>query len=147
MIERIADAGTELALILRRDFRAEGIAFLTDAACSQQLGYMNRPVGHVIPPHVHKPAPREVHYTQEVLFVKSGRVRVDFYAEDRRYLESAVLQAGDVILLARGGHGFEMLEATEMIEVKQGPYVGEHDKTRFSPVPAAALRMRGQGGK
>lgn len=29
------------------------------------------------------------------------------------------------------GHGFEILEETEMIEVKQGPYAGEQDKTRF----------------
>jgi len=46
-------------------------------------------------------------------------------------LQSRVIMAGDVILLASGGHGFTMLEPTEMIEVKQGPYVGESDKTRF----------------
>jgi LPS export ABC transporter protein LptC len=43
---------------------------------------MNRPSGHVIPPHVHNPIPREVKYTNEVLFIKSGRVRVDFYDEE-----------------------------------------------------------------
>jgi hypothetical protein len=32
-----------------------------------------------------------------------------------------------------GGHGFEMLEPTEMIEVKQGPFMGDSDKTRFNP--------------
>jgi hypothetical protein len=36
-----------------------------------------------------------------------------------------------VIVLVSGGHGFEMLEETEMIEVKQGPYTGDADKIRF----------------
>jgi mannose-6-phosphate isomerase-like protein (cupin superfamily) len=97
---------------------------------------MNRPQGYTIPPHVHNPVAREVQYTKEVLFIKSGRVRVDFYDDDQTYLESRILEAGDVILLAYGGHGFEMLEPTEMIEVKQGPYAGEQDKTRFQGISA-----------
>lgn len=142
-IDRIVHAGEELALILRREFRAEGIAFLTDGRYSQQLGYMNRPAGYVIPPHVHNPVAREVTLTKEVLFVRSGRVRVDFYDDHQNYLESTELRAGDVILLASGGHGFTMLEPCEMIEVKQGPYVGEQDKTRFEGVGPDRLRMRG----
>jgi mannose-6-phosphate isomerase-like protein (cupin superfamily) len=95
----------------------------------------------VIPPHVHNPVPREVQFTKEVLFIKSGKVRVDFYDDEQNYLESRILSAGDVILLAYGGHGFEMLEQTEMIEVKQGPYAGEADKTRFEPIPAGKVRL------
>ena len=125
-----------LALILRRSFRTNGIDFFTPSDFSQQLGYMNRPEGYVIHPHIHNPVAREVQYTKEVLFIKSGRVRVDFYDDDQTYLESRILETGDVILLAYGGHGFEMLEPTEMIEVKQGPYAGEHDKTRFQGISA-----------
>ena len=148
MIERIADAaGEELALILRRSFRREGIEFLTANDYSQQLGYMNRPAGYAIPPHVHNPVAREVRFTKEVLFVKSGRVRVDFYTDQQAYIESTILEAGDVILLAFCGHGFEMLEPTEMIEVKQGPYVGDQDKTRFEPVAPERIRLRGGGAK
>jgi mannose-6-phosphate isomerase-like protein (cupin superfamily) len=144
MIERIADAaGEELALILRRSFQRDGIHFLTANDYSQQLGYMNRPAGYAIPPHVHNPVQREVRYTKEVLFIRSGRVRVDFYSEAQVYVESTILETGDVILLAYGGHGFVMLEPTEMIEVKQGPYVGEQDKTRFEPVAPELIRMRG----
>ena len=94
---------------------------------------MNRPAGYVITPHVHNPVPREVRYTNEVLFIKSGRLRADFYSAEQVYLESAVLEAGDSILLIYGGHGFEMLEPTEIIEVKQGPYSADQDKTRFEP--------------
>ena len=103
---------------------------------------MNRPAGYRIPPHVHNPVPREVVFTKEVLIVKSGRARVDFYDENRNYLESRYLNAGDVILLASGGQGFEMLEATEMIEVKQGPYAGDEDKTRFEAVASDRIRIR-----
>jgi mannose-6-phosphate isomerase-like protein (cupin superfamily) len=142
MIEHITHADRTLAVLLRADYRREGIQFFTPDDFSQQLGYMNRPQGYVIPPHVHNPVAREVHYTKEVLFIKSGRVRVDFYDDDQRYLESRILRQGDVLLLAYGGHGFEMLEPTEMIEVKQGPYAGEADKTRFTGISADEARIR-----
>jgi mannose-6-phosphate isomerase-like protein (cupin superfamily) len=147
MIERIYCEGTELALIIRRNFHAEGIEFFTPGTYSQQIGYMNRPAGYVIAPHVHRPVVREVQFTKEVLFVKSGRVRVDFYSDQQAYLRSTVLEAGDVILLAFGGHGFEMLEPTEMIEVKQGPYAGDQDKVRFDPVAPAVLQFDDEKGK
>lgn len=131
MIKRIFHGDKELALIIRHSFRRDGIEFLTPSTYSQQLGYMNRPEGYVIEPHVHNPVPREVQFTKEVLFIRSGRLRVDFYSDNQEYLESSILEAGDVILLAYGGHGFEMLEQTEIIEVKQGPYAGDADKTRF----------------
>jgi len=142
MIEHIIHADRTLAVLLHADYRREGIQFFTPDDFSQQLGYMNRPQGYVIPPHVHNPVAREVHYTKEVLFIKSGKVRVDFYDDDQRYLESRVLRQGDVLLLAYGGHGFEMLEPTEMIEVKQGPYAGEADKTRFTGISADEARIR-----
>ncbi len=141
MIDEIVHDNKLLALILRAGFRAEGIRFFTPDSFSQQLGYMNRPQGYVIPPHVHNPVTRSVQYTKEVLFIRSGKVRVDFYDEGQQYLESRVLAAGDVILLAYGGHGFEMLEPTEMVEVKQGPYAGDSDKTRFSGIDKAAVRI------
>lgn len=144
MIERIIYKDIELALIIRHSFKKDGIEFFTPGTYSQQIGYMNRPAGYVIPPHVHNPVVREVQYTKEVLFIKSGRLRVDFYSDDQDYLESTILEAGDVIMLAYGGHGFEMLEPTEIIEVKQGPYAGDHDKTRFDPVSANDLKMRGK---
>lgn len=142
MIERIKHQNKELALIIRADYRSDGIEFFTPDTYSQQVGYMNRPRGYVIPPHVHNPVAREVHFTKEVLLIKSGRLRVDFYSDEQAYLESALLLRGDVILLAFGGHGFEMLEDSEIIEVKQGPYAGESDKTRFGPVATDRLRMR-----
>lgn len=142
MVDRIISNGQELALIVRRSFWREGIEFFTPNTYSQQLGYMNRPKGYVIPPHVHNPVIREVQYTKEVLFIKSGRVRVDFYTDSQNYLESTILEKGDVILLAYGGHGFEMLEASEILEVKQGPYAGDLDKTRFDTIPSGEICLK-----
>jgi hypothetical protein len=141
MIERITNQDRELALIIRSLYHKDGIEFFTPDAYSQQLGYMNRPQGYVIPPHVHNPVVREVHFTKEVIFIKSGKVRIDFYDDNQNYIESRILYQGDAVLLAYGGHGFEMLEASEIIEVKQGPYAGETDKTRFSPVPSDQIRL------
>jgi hypothetical protein len=134
MIERISHNELLLAIILRVSFVKDGIEFFTSDDSSQQLGYMNRPEGYIIPPHRHNIVRRDVHLTQEVLFIRSGKVRVDFFDNDQNYVESTILHAGDVILLADGGHGFKMLEQSEIIEVKQGPYCGERDKVRFEAI-------------
>jgi mannose-6-phosphate isomerase-like protein (cupin superfamily) len=142
MLETVVHGGQTLAIVLRAGYCEPGIRFFTPDEFSQQLAYMNRPAGYVIPPHVHNPVRREVQYTNEVLFIKSGRVRVDFYSDRRQYLESTVLERGDVILLVVGGHGFEMLEPSEIVEVKQGPYAGEADKTRFPGIDAGQVKWR-----
>lgn len=139
-IERIESSNELLALIIRRNFADPGISFFTSSDLSQQLAFMQHPAGKVIQPHVHNSVPREVVYTQEVLFLRRGRMRVDFYEHDQTYLYSRVLDAGDVILLIKGGHGFEVLEEIEMFEVKQGPYAGDRDKTRFKGISATEVR-------
>lgn len=141
MIEQIEHAGMILAIIVKNSFTSPGISFFTPDSFSQQLAFMGHPSGKVIEPHVHNPVQREVFYTQEVLFLRRGRLRVDFYDEGRTYLESRILETGDVILLAAGGHGFEALDDIEMIEVKQGPYAGEGDKTRFIGISPSAVRI------
>jgi mannose-6-phosphate isomerase-like protein (cupin superfamily) len=142
-IEHINRNGSLLAILVRNRFHEPGIHFFTEADLSQQLAFMRHPVGKIIAPHIHNPVQREVHNTQEVLFIKRGRLRVDFYDEDQTYVESRILEAGDTIMLVSGGHGFEVLEEIEMIEVKQGPYAGEQDKTTFTaPVKKHVFRQK-----
>jgi len=141
MIERIENLGELLAIIIKHEYSQSGVQFFTPDDFSQQLAYMKHPAGKVIEPHVHNPVSREVRLTQEVLYLKSGRMRVDFFDQKQNYLESRILTSGDVILLAAGGHGFEALEEIEMIEVKQGPYAGEMDKTRFASIPADQIQL------
>jgi hypothetical protein len=133
MIEKLEINNKIYAIIVRNSFAKPGISFFTPDDFSQQLAYMNHPRGKIIEPHFHNEVHRTVIYTEEVLFIKKGILRVDFYNESEELLTSRELYVGDVILLSSGGHGFEVLEDVEMIEVKQGPYCGDQDKTRFQP--------------
>ena len=144
MAEYIKHKDKLLAIIIPSDFKKSGIHFFTSNELSQQLAYMHNPEGKIIEPHVHNPVPREVKFTQEVLFLRKGKLRVDFYDDDKNYLESRMLCAGDVILLSTGGHGFEVIEEIEMIEVKQGPYAGEEDKTRFKGITKEEAKIKSE---
>jgi mannose-6-phosphate isomerase-like protein (cupin superfamily) len=144
MIKEISDKNGILAIIIPANFNKEGISFCTPNDFSQQLAHMHHPKGKAIQPHVHNLVKRKVNYTLEVLFIKKGKLQVDFYSEEQKYLKSCLLCAGDTILLARGGHGFEVIEEVEMIEVKQGPYAGDKDKTRFDAKPK---RIKYDSGK
>ncbi len=131
LLENIVDGLEPIALIIRADFDAEGLHFFTPDSFSQQVAYMRHPKDKVITPHVHNLVARQVLYTQEVLWVRKGKVEVSLYTSRKSFLTSRVLGAGDLILLCGGGHSFRMLEETSMIEIKQGPYSGDNDKIRF----------------
>ena len=142
-VERVVAGGQILALIVRRGYSKPGIHFFTPAEFSQQLGFMRHAAGTRIQPHIHQAVERELKYTQEVLFLRKGKLRVDFYNEAQEYTTSRILEEGDVILLASAGHGFEVLEEVEMFEVKQGPYAAEADKVRFRGVADEDVRLDG----
>ena len=134
-VERIYDTARNLlALIVRGSFNKPGITFFTEPDLSQQLAYMHHPAGKQIDAHIHRPILRNISYTQETLILKRGKLRVNFFDDQQAYLSSRTLEAGDVILLIRGGHGFEVIEELEMIEVKQGPYAGDQDKVCFKEI-------------
>jgi len=134
MVEVIEDdKGIVLCHIIRAVYSPAKTTFFTPDNYSQQLGIIKYPEGGNIKPHYHNKVAREVFYTQEVLVIRKGSVKVNLYSnQSMNYIRSIILNAGDTILLASGGHGFEMLEDTEMLEIKQGPYNGvDNDKTVF----------------
>ena len=131
MIDKIFHNNSLISIIIRSGYKSNGIQFFTPDEYSQQLAYMQREKDYVITPHVHNLHHRHVQNTQEVLFVKSGKVRIDYYDDKKNYIKSKILSQGDVVLLASGGHGFQMLETSEIIEVKQGPYNAKKDKYKF----------------
>jgi mannose-6-phosphate isomerase-like protein (cupin superfamily) len=143
MVEYIKHDSLLLAIIVRSGYSKPGICFFTEDTDSQQLAFMKHPTGKSITPHVHMQVPRNIELTKEVLFIRSGRLRVDFYDSGKNYLESRRLESGDVILLSDGGHGFYVEESVEMFEVKQGPYAGEADKVRFAGVDASSIKLLG----
>lgn len=141
-VEEIKKKNKLLAMIIRNDYLCEGVDFITPDEYSQQVAYMHHPTGKMIEAHVHNMIHRNVVLTQEVLFIKKGILRVDFYDDYEDYLESQDLYAGDIILLVSGGHGFRVLEEVEMIEVKQGPYAGNDDKKKFEGIPEDQIRYK-----
>jgi hypothetical protein len=132
-IETIVDGLEPIALIVRAEFNEPGLHFLTPGNFSQQVAVMSHAKGKIIAPHVHNLVTRQVLYTQEVIWIRQGRVKVSLYNSNRKFLCAPTLKTGDLILLCGGGHAFEVLEDCTMVEVKQGPYAGDQDKTRFEP--------------
>jgi mannose-6-phosphate isomerase-like protein (cupin superfamily) len=130
--EEIIIDGNICAIIIRAEYDKPGMQFFTESNYSQQLASMSYQPGKIIAAHTHHTVRREVLYTQETLFIRKGKVRVDFYSDTQEYKTSRVLGPGDVALLVSGGHGFEVLEELNMIEVKQGPYAGQMDKSVFA---------------
>lgn len=129
--ETITHGLEPIALIIRSEYEKPGIRFFTPANFSQQIAYMKHPSGHKIQAHVHNLLIRQVLYTQEVLLIRKGKVRVNLFSSNKEFIGHRILNGGDLILLCGGGHSLEMLEETSMIEVKQGPFAGDGDKTRF----------------
>jgi hypothetical protein len=118
-------------IIVRSTFDSETITFFTPDNFSQQLGYLPHKKNTIIKPHIHLRNKREVFYTQEVLFIKKGKVKVNFYNLDKKYVFSETVEQGDFILLCCG---FEIRENTCMMEIKQGPFLGKDDKQRFKGI-------------
>ncbi len=131
LVEEVKCNGDIIAIIIRDGYKGKGVSFFTPNNFSQQLAFMHHPQGEIIKPHIHNLKLRRIFYTQEVLVMKKGKIRVSLYSAARKFIGEKILNSGDIILLASGGHGFQMLEETEMIAVKQGPYRGEKDKQHF----------------
>jgi len=142
MVYEIKYNNKTLAIIIKNNYSKDGVEFFTPNDYSQQLAYMSHKKGKKIDAHIHNKVTRDVQLTQEVLVIRKGKLRIDFYTQKQEYVESRIVEGGDVILLASGGHGFEVLEDLEMIEIKQGPYSGDEDKTRFEHVEEKKLKIR-----
>jgi hypothetical protein len=130
--EEIKYNDTIVAVIVRSGYSSDNdYTFFTEDDDTLQLAYIHHPTGKSVESHVHNDIKREVYRTKEVVFIKNGKLKTDFYNEKKEFICSRILEKGDVVLLSQGGHGFEVMEEVEMIVAKQGPYVREEDKTRF----------------
>lgn len=133
-IETIKNKNNILAIIIHKDYKKEGIEFFTPVDLPQQVGFISHKKGKIIEAHTHKIIKREIYLTQEVLIIRKGKIKVDFYDSNKKYCDFRVLQGGDVIAITGGGHGYEVLKDVEMVEIKQGPYLGKDDKVRFNGI-------------
>jgi oxalate decarboxylase/phosphoglucose isomerase-like protein (cupin superfamily) len=89
--------------------------------------------GKELKAHIHNEVPREVLWTQEVIFVKKGKIRANIFNTSEEKVAEIEVNTGDIIILLRGGHGYDILEdGTQVLEVKNGPYVGpDRDRRRL----------------
>ena len=131
MEERIEHKGRLLALIIKGDYTPVKTEFITPDTFKQQVGFVVYDKDEDIKPHIHHEMSRNLKGTSEVLILKQGRVRVDFYSQEKEYTESRDLFPGDILILVFGGHGFHFYEKGIFLEIKQGPYIGIEEKERF----------------
>ncbi|MDR0822731.1 MAG: hypothetical protein LBN20_02980 [Endomicrobium sp.] len=130
--EEIRDNDKIIAIVIRANYQQDGTKFFTPDTDSLQLAYMHHPAGKIVQSHIHNKVMREIVFTKEIIFMKRGKYRADFYNDEQKLICSRILCAGDIVILISGGHGFEALEEVEMFVVKQGPYAGINDKTHFN---------------
>jgi len=127
---------TENGLVLARFIPAKaawqgGLNFFSSDGDFIQAGVWGYDTGEKLAPHIHNLVAREVPYTQEVLFVKSGAVRANIFGVSGTAVDTVDLKAGDIIIMLSGGHGYEILEdGTQVLEIKNGPYLGANTDRR-----------------
>tara|TARA_B100000965_G_scaffold24483_1_gene18339 strand:+ start:5173 stop:5592 length:420 start_codon:yes stop_codon:yes gene_type:complete len=120
------------ALIIRRErkFIKKGVDFVTRPKDLIQLGFLNHNKSYHINSHIHLKKPRIINYCTEVLLIEKGKVKIIFYDSNKKNIhKDKILKKGDIIILFQGGHGFKIMGKTQIIEIKQGPYIEDQDKT------------------
>jgi|TARA_B110000495_G_C22588394_1_gene352811 cupin fold WbuC family metalloprotein len=130
-IEQIIHKKNIYAIIVRKNnqFKKKGVNFITRKQELFQLGFISHKKKHEIKKHYHVKKDRKISYFSEVLIMKKGLLKVMFFDEKNQNIrKSTILKKDDIILLLKGGHGFEVLKDVEIIEVKQGPYQKNTDK-------------------
>ena len=106
----------------------KGVKFLTSPSHNLQIGKMSHKKNHEIKPHLHKNFLRKIYKTTEILIIKSGELKVNFYNKKLKYVKSTLLKKGNIALLLEGAHGFKVKKDCIFLEIKQGPFSIKKDK-------------------
>ncbi|MES2717805.1 MAG: hypothetical protein V4795_18705 [Pseudomonadota bacterium] len=115
------------------DAWGDGLKFFSPDGDYQQVGTWGYGAGKTLLAHSHNEVSRAVLWTQEVLYVRAGRVRAEIFDTADQQVATLEAGAGDLLVLLRGGHGYQILEdGTQVLEIKNGPYVGaDADRRRL----------------
>lgn len=120
-VEKIIYKNTLIAIRFKK-FK-EGAIPLTDPREPLQLLVHKRPAGKYTKAHIHIPKKRITEKLQECLVVLSGKIKIDLYGPDKRFFKSIYLTPYEIIIFMNGGHAVHLLKASEIVEVKNGPFV------------------------
>ena len=143
MLKEIIYKKKLFALIIKDSYQKnKGISFFTKDDANQQIGFMNHPKNYKIKPHKHQKRETKIFLTSEVIIIQKGKLRVDFYNDQTKYLFSVVLKKNQIIMLVHGAHGFKVLESVKMLEIKQGPYKLSKDKIKFNEVDEKKIKIK-----
>lgn len=127
------EKGNAIALIIHKELdNITKTTFITPAEYNQQIGFVVYPEGSSVDTHIHLPIKRDVVGTSEVIIIRKGCAIIRLYDVDRVFVAKYELDAGDIILLINGWHGIDFLDDTVILEIKQGPYLGENEKVRLT---------------
>lgn len=115
------------------DSKNGGLNFFSNDDEFIQVGFWGYDSGKKLLAHIHNEVEHKVYWTQEVLFIKKGRIKAQIYGTKENFVEEFEAVAGDILIMLRGAHGYDILEnGTQVLEVKNGPYVGaELDRRRI----------------
>jgi len=142
MKEIIKHRNKILALIIKHKKNNQSVNFYTPNNFTQQVGFIEYKNGTYIKPHTHNKFLRKIYKTSEVLYLKKGKIRVDFYQSKKKYLFSKIINKDNIIVLSTGSHGFKFLKQSTLIEIKQGPFNAKMDKKRFEPVNEKFIKIK-----
>ena len=129
-VKEVIKTGIVLARHIPTEDWGEGLSFYSEDEEFIQVGAWGYNSGKELLAHIHNKVERKVYWTQEVLYIRKGSIEANIYDADEIFVEKIIAKEGDTLILLRGGHGYKVLEnGTQVLEVKNGPYVGA-DKDR-----------------
>jgi cupin fold WbuC family metalloprotein len=130
-VYKIEHHGRLFGLIISHDNIPPGVEFYTSKEDPLQVGKITHKKGIKIRPHIHKKNKRIIESVHEVLYIQRGKIKALFYDERGAKIEECPLCEGDTVVLMEGGHGFEILEDCQILEIKQGPYVDKAEDKEY----------------
>ena len=130
-IKEIKSDNKLIAFIISKNYHEDGLRFVTDPEFPLQLAFIKNSKNSIVERHFHPSFNRVIKERMEFIFVCKGRLYIEFYDNNKNFLEGCKVSSGDSVFIASGGHSIKYLETSEIIELRLGPYNKKLDKVNF----------------
>ena len=118
----------KVAMVLHSAKNVDETKFFTEDPDELQVGVIVKKTGENVHPHLHNIQGRTIQRTTEVLHFISGLALVSFYDDDANYICEKEISSGATLIQFSGGHAFNFIMDSKLLEIKQGPYKKDQDK-------------------